>query len=195
MDYGLILQAIWVFLPAYAANGSALLVGGGIPIDFGKSWRDGRRIFGDGKTWRGFFFGSLIGIVIGLSLANLAKYLSENGLNFFGLDEFGGFPAMIPIVSSLCFGALLGDLIESFFKRRTGKRRGEDWFPFDQLDFVLGALCFSLLCSSILHSFGFIHYNWFFKTLTPFHLLIIFIISPALHVAANSMHKLLRKKF
>ncbi|RLF37739.1 MAG: CDP-2,3-bis-(O-geranylgeranyl)-sn-glycerol synthase, partial [Thermoplasmata archaeon] len=48
MGFEIILQAIWIFLPAYAANGGALLVGGGLPIDLGRKWRDGRRIFGDG---------------------------------------------------------------------------------------------------------------------------------------------------
>jgi len=192
VGFEIILQAIWIFLPAYAANGGALLVGGGLPIDLGRKWRDGRRIFGDGKTWRGFFLGSLIGMIVGFSLSTIAGYLDENGLNFYGLNRFGGFPLTIPIVSSLCFGALLGDLIESFFKRRIGKERGENWFPFDQLDFVLGALCSSFICGSILHLFGFTPYNWFLRAFTPLHLLVIFILSPAFHIVANYLH---RKKF
>jgi len=195
VGYEIILQAIWLFLPAYAANGTALLVGGGLPIDFGRKWKDGRRIFGDGKTWRGFFVGSLIGIVVGFSLATVAKYLTEKGLNPFELDCFEGFPIMIPLVSSLSFGALIGDLVESFFKRRIGKERGEDWFPFDQLDFVLGALFLALICSSFLHALGLTHYNWFLKTLTPYHLLVILVLSPTLHIIANTAHELYRKKF
>ena len=35
MDYDFIIQAFWIILPAYIANASALLLGGGIPIDFG----------------------------------------------------------------------------------------------------------------------------------------------------------------
>ena len=53
MDLEIILQALWLILPAYVANASAVLVGGGTPVDFGKNWRDGKRILGDGKTWRG----------------------------------------------------------------------------------------------------------------------------------------------
>ena len=55
MYYEIILQALWLILPAYVANASAVLVGGGTPVDSGKNWKDGKRILGDGKTWRGFF--------------------------------------------------------------------------------------------------------------------------------------------
>lgn len=37
-------------------------------------------------------------------------------------------------------GALLGDLIKSFFKRRLNIAPGKPFIPFDQLDFVFGAL-------------------------------------------------------
>lgn len=37
-------------------------------------------------------------------------------------------------------GALGGDALKSLFKRRLGRAPGRPWVPFDQLDFVLGAL-------------------------------------------------------
>ena len=49
------------------------------------------------------------------------------------------------------FGALTGDLIKSFFKRRIGIKPGGKFIPFDQTDFVVGALVF------IIPVFGF---NW-----------------------------------
>ncbi|HDS59894.1 MAG TPA: CDP-archaeol synthase, partial [Thermoplasmatales archaeon] len=42
------LEAVWLVLPAYLANASAVVLGGGTPIDFGKTWRD-KRLLGDGK--------------------------------------------------------------------------------------------------------------------------------------------------
>jgi len=48
------------------ANSAAAALGGGTPIDFGKVCSDGRRVFGDGKTYRGFFGGVLCGILAGL---------------------------------------------------------------------------------------------------------------------------------
>ena len=40
------------------------------------------------------------------------------------------------------FGALTGDVIKSFFKRRAGIAPGKKFIPFDQTDFVIGALLF-----------------------------------------------------
>jgi CDP-2,3-bis-(O-geranylgeranyl)-sn-glycerol synthase len=37
-------------------------------------------------------------------------------------------------------GAMGGDAVKSFFKRRRGIAPGRPWLPFDQLDFVIGAL-------------------------------------------------------
>ena len=39
-------------------------------------------------------------------------------------------------------GALTGDLVKSFFKRRLGFEPGAKFVPFDQTDFVVGALLF-----------------------------------------------------
>ena len=52
------------------------------------------------------------------------------------------------------FGALTGDLIKSFFKRRLGIRPGARFIPFDQTDFVVGALVFIMpVCSLTLKIF------------------------------------------
>ena len=71
MDFGDILAIIgigfWVYVPALLPNTFAPFVGGGTPVDFGKSWK-GKRLLGDGKTWRGFIGGALIGgLLIGLA--------------------------------------------------------------------------------------------------------------------------------
>ena len=46
MDYLIIIQALWIIIPAYIANGFALVFGGGKPIDFNKNLKDGKRILG-----------------------------------------------------------------------------------------------------------------------------------------------------
>ena len=102
MNYVIIIQAIWLVIPAYIANASALLVGGGTPIDFGKKLKDGRRFLGDGKTWRGLFVGTFVGMTAGFGFSVVAKYASI--INFpIKIDDFAGFPMMIPIIFSLCF--------------------------------------------------------------------------------------------
>jgi len=134
-----ILQALWIILPAYVANASALLVGGGTPIDFGKTCKDGKRVLGNGKTWRGLFAGAFVGMTAGFGLSVAAKYIAPTEYNFLQFEnlDFEGFPLMIPIVFSLCFGALCGDIIESFVKRRVGKDRGENWLFIFFMEFSL----------------------------------------------------------
>jgi len=194
MGLEIIIQALWLVLPAYIANASALLVGGGTPIDFGKNWRDGKRILGDGKTWRGFVTGAFVGMTCGFGLSVVAKYANISGFDFLGLSDFTGFPLMIPIIFSICFGALLGDIIKSFLKRRVGKARGENWIPFDQLDFIVGALFLSFVMAWFLQILDVISYNWFFENFTIWHVLTLFIITPFFHIFANFVHRFNRSK-
>jgi CDP-2,3-bis-(O-geranylgeranyl)-sn-glycerol synthase len=194
MEYEIILQALWLILPAYIANASAVLVGGGKPIDSGKNWKDGKRMLGDGKTWRGLFSGAFVGITAGFGLVVAARYINMSEFYFIGLNNFTGFPLMIPIIFSICFGALLGDITESFFKRRIGRKRGEDWIPFDQIDFILGALFLSFIISSILYLAGFAEQNWFFESFSIWHILVILVITPFFHILSNFIFKKSRKK-
>jgi len=194
MELEIIAQAFWLIIPAYIANGCAVLVGGGTPIDFGKKWKDQRRILGDGKTWRGLIIGALIGMIGGFGLSAAAKIIANTEFAFIGLNDFLGFPLMIPIVFSICFGALMGDIIESFFKRRIGKNRGQDWIPFDQLDFILGVLFFSFLMAGFLKIIGVTKSNWFFTSFTIWHILFLLLITPLFHYIGNVMHKTAKRK-
>ena len=118
---------IYFMLPAYLANAGALAFGGGKPLDSGKYFRDGRRIFGDGVTWRGTIIGTGIGIFVGL----IQGIISGNILYGIILGLFlGG-------------GALIGDACGSFVKRRMNIERGRSMPFLDQLDFVIGALVFA----------------------------------------------------
>jgi CDP-2,3-bis-(O-geranylgeranyl)-sn-glycerol synthase len=188
MDYVIILQAFWFILPAYVANASAKLIGGGTPLDLGKKWKDGKRILGDGKTIHGLLFGAFIGMIAGFGLVVAAKYIAFSDYAILNLSDFEGFPLMIPLIFSLCFGALVGDIIESFFKRRIGKKRGEDWFFFDQIDFIAGALLFNFIFSVLLQTTGILNINWFFENFSFWHVLFLFIITPFIHLTANFLH-------
>jgi len=187
MDYTTVLQAFWIVIPIYIANASAVIVGGGTPIDFGRTWKDGRRILGDGKTWRGLFSGAFLGMTAGFGLAVAASYIQSSEYRYLNLTHFEGFPLMILILFSLCFGALLGDIIESFFKRRIGKDRGQDWIPFDQIDFLLGALLFSFLVSEALFLLRVTDDQWFFRNITVWHILILLVVTPFIHITANAL--------
>jgi len=189
MYYETIIQALWIIIPAYIANGTALLTGGGTPIDFGKKYKDGKRILGDGKTWNGLLVGAFLGITSGFGISIVAIYANDSEFAFLGLNEFGRFPLMIPIIFSICFGALTGDIVESFLKRRIGKKRGEDWIPFDQVDFIIGALFLSFIMASLIQMLGFTKNNWFLESFTIWHILVLLIFTPFFHIFANFVHR------
>ena len=135
-----VFQALWVMLPAYVANPSAQLTGGGTPMDFGRRARDGERLLGDGKTWRGLVGGILGGMLIGgLQLAAAALANSPSTVPTF--DPAGGKagPASLVVIFTLALGALLGDAVKSYAKRRLKRKRGAKLPLADQYDFVLGA--------------------------------------------------------
>jgi CDP-2,3-bis-(O-geranylgeranyl)-sn-glycerol synthase len=188
MDYEIIIQAFWLIVPAYVANASALLVGGGTPIDFGKTWKDEKRILGDGKTWQGLIAGSFIGMTAGFGLSVAAKYAQVYDFPIY-LSDFTGFPMMIPLIFSICFGALLGDIVESFFKRRYNIQRGSDWIPFDQIDFIIGVLVSVFLMSSLLYVLSFLSYHWFFSEFSLYHILTLLIATPFIHLFSNFIHR------
>jgi CDP-2,3-bis-(O-geranylgeranyl)-sn-glycerol synthase len=169
-----LLSALWIMLPAYVPNSAAALFGGGMPIDGGRTHRDGRRILGDGKTWRGFILGVAAGIVIGL----LEIWIRQ-------LPGFEVLPALtVPVVILLATGALLGDLVKSYLKRRLGRERGAPWLIADQYDLVVGAFALVLLFD----------YSWFISTMTLPILVIILIITPILHKTVNVIGYLMRVK-
>jgi len=198
MNWEIIIQAFWIIIPAYIANASAVLSGGGIPIDFNKKYKDGKRILGDGKTWNGLIIGGFIGITAGFAMATSApminQILLENKIDTLSVTNFEGFPFMIPIIASITYGALLGDIIESFFKRRRNIERGKDWIPFDQLDFILGVLFFSFLMSSFLNIVGLTDKNWFFENIGIWHVLFLLLITPFFHILSNFLHKKIKKR-
>ena len=173
-------QALWFFLPAYVANPMAVVFGGGTPIDFGRALRDGERLFGDGKTWRGLVGGTGAGAVAGLFLSLVANLVAP-GWSF-------GDPATALLASAaLAIGALLGDLWGAFVKRRLHRPRGAKTTGLDQYDFVIGALAATALFP-----------GWsserFFLGDALLGLLAIILITPALHRAVNVLGYRLGRK-
>ena len=72
MDWvAVVAGALWAMLPAYVPNNAAVVFGGGPPVDAGRTL-DGRRLLGDGKTWRGTAAGVAVGVLLAGAL-NLAR--------------------------------------------------------------------------------------------------------------------------
>lgn len=185
----LILSSLYFILPAYVANTCPVLLKW---LPFGQPIS--KKLFGENKTWRGFYtgyIGALAVLLIQFYLqksgvlpsgstiysSSILSAASENGYITPLLDyEYINIPLYAFIFG---IGAITGDLIKSFFKRLRNVSPGQSWVPFDQLDFVVGALVF----------------------LSPFYLptwaviLTILIITPLLHVSANfiAFHLKLKK--
>ncbi len=104
------------FVLLLAANGTpvvaAWLLGSRVawPLDAGREFRDGRRLLGAHKTWRG--------LVLGIVVAGIA-----------------GAAMRIGVSTAAAFGALAlaGDLVSSFFKRRLGRVPGRESLLLDPL--------------------------------------------------------------
>lgn len=134
--------ALWFFLPAAIANMMPIFAAHWkflskyeYPMDFGKSFR-GHRIFGSHKTIRG--------LVVGIIFATLVLWLQQLAVQHIGFvasltDQVDYTTLPVLILGPLFgLGALLGDAIESFFKRQVGIKPGDGWFPFDQIDYIIG---------------------------------------------------------
>jgi CDP-2,3-bis-(O-geranylgeranyl)-sn-glycerol synthase len=120
-----LLSLLYFMLPAYAANMAPPFVrywtGWNRPIHAG--------LLGAHKTVVGFASGVMAGVVATALQAALALPLARVDYRWWPLLGLG-----------LGGGAMLGDSVKSLFKRRLGRAPGARWFPFDQLDFVVGAL-------------------------------------------------------
>jgi CDP-2,3-bis-(O-geranylgeranyl)-sn-glycerol synthase len=136
---------LYLFCPAYAADVTPVLVKGlwpalARPVDAGRTFR-GQPIFGSHKTWRGMLAGTAAGMVV-YEIQVVVHHLDLlRPLELVDYSAHAVLPGFL-----LAFGALLGDLVKSFFKRRVGIGAGRSWLVFDQLDFFIGA---SLLVSLV----------------------------------------------
>ncbi len=140
-----LIGALWLLIPAYAANGWPPLARGRRPIDGGRNWRDGRRIFGDSKTIEGFALGVGAGTFYGI----IESYLFPIFNTYSGMWG-ASLPLMTPFIGfMIAFGAMTGDLVGSFIKRRLGMKSSANAPGLDQLNFVVGAIVFSFAFTHI----------------------------------------------
>ena len=157
-----VLKCFYLMLPAYFANMAPVMVKGinlfRFPIDF-NSQINNKPLLGKNKTFRGFIFGVIFSIII-----VYAQFLLS-GTGFFRSISFVDYQNWFLFGFLMGLGALTGDLVKSFLKRRLGFEPGAKFVPFDQTDFVVGALLFimpifgltlkiffvSLLLSFVLH--------------------------------------------
>ena len=199
---GLLIFSLLLIFPAYISNASMVFTGGGRPIDGGKLFRDGKRILGDHKTVKGLKGPLYIGIPLSFIIFILffilwqpieeiiiqasteGLYILYNDINVFQYYFIGGevplnFLVLLIRIILASYGAVLGDLVGSFLKRRFDIKSGAPFWIVDQLDFALIAILFVSIP-------GFISPQLF---LLPdiYILIFLIILTPAVSIIANTV--------
>ncbi len=155
----LLFKSLYFFLPAYFANMAPLLFKWVPFLD--KPIH--QKLFGAHKTWRGIVAAAIIGTLAFW----LQQYLYTVGFQQFALIDYADFSVWLGFFLGL--GAILGDLVKSYYKRKDKIAPGEPWIPFDQLDFVVGGIIGS-----------------FFIYVPAAEVVVtLLIVSPFLHIAAT----------
>lgn len=137
---------LWFFSPAGLANLAAFSSGKigflkrfNYPVDGFVKFR-GKRLLGSHKTVRGF----VVGVVVSIFACYVQVFLYDHVLllrQILPLDYHMIQPVLLGILFG--FGALTGDAVKSFFKRQMKIQPGKSWFPYDQIDYILGGIFFT----------------------------------------------------
>lgn len=141
-----VLAVLWLFLGAGVANMVPVFVSRfpvlkhwKTPLDFGLTLNK-KPLFGKNKTWRGLLSGIIFATATVAAQQALLRTLDTD--IFVGGQSFNSLPLLV-IGPLLGAGALIGDAVESMFKRQIGIAPGKSWFPFDQTDYIIGAILFT----------------------------------------------------
>lgn len=132
-----------------------------IPMDAGKSLKDGNRIFGDNKTWKGFIGYIILNVIcmVLLGLLCVSIGIEEYNMLYDGISNTPLNNCLLGFLLGLAYG--LFELPNSFMKRRLGIVPGKSltgvkkvFFVFlDQADSVFG--CVLVVCMFHPMSMGF----------------------------------------
>lgn len=179
----LYLLSFWYILPAYVANGFAVfskVVRNRHPIDGGRLFRDGHPVLGRGKSWEGFVIGVVSGVCIGCLQHLTAPFLLDIIEQHLILPPELYSIVLISLIQVffVALGALVGDLIGSFIKRRFNISRGRSAPVLDQLDFLIVALLLGMLVNPLPLVF----------------VLFLLLVTPIIHLTANMVGYLLKLK-
>jgi len=139
-----LLSCFYFFLPAYFTNMAPPLIRRARvfkflakPCDFGRKFK-GQPILGRNKSCRGAIFGIIIGILVSGFQFWLYQFSFIKEISLFDYREINIFLFGLLISS----GAVFGDLLFAFIKRRLKMEPGQRFLPFDQTNYVIGAFLF-----------------------------------------------------
>lgn len=124
----IILESLYFMLPAYAANMAPVFA----KKLLGARWSTpiNERALGAHKTYRGF----VAGILAAIAVVSVQRYWQD-----FALLPYAQLNVWVYGFLFGC-GALAGDAVKSYFKRRRAIAPGQPWLPWDQVDFSIGTL-------------------------------------------------------
>ena len=178
--YEYVFFALLYGLPIYMCNSfanlSKFIPWLGTPVDFNKNWKDGRRVFGDHKTWRGILFGIIFGTLTGVLIWYLCFFrfpLFEMNPNYTLGTSITGYPVYPWYIGFfMSIGDHAADLAGSFIKRRMNIESGGALPLYDQGSWVVTGVLLALP-----FSWGLANIWWFF--------LILVIVTPLIHFIVN----------
>ena len=107
-----------------------------IPMDNNKNFIDGKRIFGDNKTWKGFIGYIILNLICMILFGLLWNYTNLNHLNFFYNSIENTFFNNIILGLLLGLGYALFELPNSFLKRRLDIEPGKTINGFKKIFFI-----------------------------------------------------------
>jgi len=168
-----LISCLYFFLPAYFTNMTPPLAKKtGIykylnrPVDFNRKFL-GKPVLGSHKTWRGVILGITIGMIVAYVQVILYRQPFIESISFLNYEKEN----VLLLGFLLSGGAVLGDLVSAFFKRRLDLKPGAKFVPFDQTNYVFGA-CFLFNLT-----------NYFKINITVW--LTLFVITFFLHIIVN----------
>ena len=156
-----IIEELYFALPIYISNMMPVFVR---KINF-LNYPINTKLFGEHKTYRGFLSAITIAIIVVYIQTYLYDFEIIKKISLINYEKEN----LILLGFLSGFGAMFGDLIKSYFKRRRKIKPGESWIPYDQLDFMIGALIFI---------YPFVKLD--FK-----NIIILLLATPFLHIIAN----------
>lgn len=120
-----------------------------VPLDQNKTLKDGRRLFGNNKTWKGLlgylFFGAVSGILWGL-ICHWLPILADRNFLYVAYENTLRYNGVMGALFGLAYA--LCELPNSFIKRRSGIIPGKLatskvrilFFVLDQIDSLIGCV-------------------------------------------------------
>ncbi|MBP5223158.1 MAG: CDP-archaeol synthase [Lachnospiraceae bacterium] len=179
MMYVTLMPAIFAGILNMVWCRTGLLKAAMIPMDGGKCLADGRRIFGDNKTWKGFLGYVCLNIFCAPIWGGICLAAGIGPLNYFYADHANTLLFNLWIGLLLGLGYALFELPNSFLKRRLdiqpGKNMNGAWKIFfvflDQADSIFG-------CALVV---------WLFYDLGIGGYLLYVLVGAATHIVLNML--------